>query len=122
MGMAVCIFFALGKGLGLHAHDIAPENEVPLNKAIYTFVILYVGYRCLGCPSCHSHRAYKLTKYVGLNVYGCQKLYSDILSLLDSWSESLSFRELRNDFRGCCGGYSLDTGTNISLPSTVRRV
>jgi hypothetical protein len=45
MGMAACIFFALGKGLGLHAHNIASENEVPLNKAIYTFVILYVG-----CP------------------------------------------------------------------------
>ncbi|QGA21903.1 hypothetical protein EYB26_009617 [Talaromyces marneffei] len=41
MGMAVCIFFALGKGLGLHAYEIAPEDEVPLNKATYTFVIFY---------------------------------------------------------------------------------
>jgi hypothetical protein len=45
--MAVCIFFALGKGLELHAHDIAPENEVPLNKANYTFVVLYVGFQLL---------------------------------------------------------------------------
>jgi hypothetical protein len=42
--MAVCIFFALGKGLGLHANDIVLENEVPLNKANYTLVVLYVGF------------------------------------------------------------------------------
>lgn len=55
MGMAVCIIFALGKGLGLHAHDIAPENEVPLNKATYTFVVLYVGFQLLW----RSHLSFK---------------------------------------------------------------
>lgn len=79
-------------------------------------------FSCFGDPICHSNHAHKLTENVGLGVYSRQKLYPDILSFLDSWSESLSFRKLRNTVRGCRGGHSIDTGTNLSLPPTVCRI
>lgn len=120
--MAIHIFFALGKGLGNYAPDVVPENEIPLNKPIYTFVVLSVDFDCFADPSCHSNHAHTLTEHVELCVYGRQKLNPDILSLLDSWSESLSFRELCNTVCGCYGGYSIDTGTNLSLSSTFCRI
>lgn len=86
------------------------------------FVVLYVGFDCFADPSCHSNHAHTLAEHVELCVYGRQKLNPDILSLLDSWSESLSFRDLCNIVCGCCGGYSIDTGTNLSLSSTFCRI
>ncbi|OKL56920.1 hypothetical protein UA08_07871 [Talaromyces atroroseus] len=42
LGMAVSLFYAVGKGFGLHEHDIESHNEVALNKAAYVFEVLYV--------------------------------------------------------------------------------
>ncbi|KAH8705319.1 putative glucose/galactose transporter [Talaromyces proteolyticus] len=40
------LLYAVGKDFGLHEHDIKPGNEVPVNKSLYVFNILYkVFYR-----------------------------------------------------------------------------
>lgn len=89
-----------------HAHDVAPENEIPLKGDIYVCGSLCEFSIALQIPS-DTQIAYIRTEYVELDVRGRQKLNPDILSIIDSWSESLSFRELCNTFCGCCGGIAL---------------
>ncbi|OQE36097.1 hypothetical protein PENCOP_c012G00487 [Penicillium coprophilum] len=40
-GFSFSLFFAVQKGLGLHASDIRPEDELAFNKANYAFTVLY---------------------------------------------------------------------------------
>lgn len=44
LGMATSLFFAISKGFGLHEHEVKPQDEMPLNKATYTFQIFYVSW------------------------------------------------------------------------------
>lgn len=43
LGMAASLFFAIGKGFGLHEHEVKLQDEMPLNKATYAFEIFYVS-------------------------------------------------------------------------------
>lgn len=42
-GFVFSLLYAVGKGFGLHGHDIEPGNEVLINKSIYVFNLLYVS-------------------------------------------------------------------------------
>lgn len=43
LGLVASLFFAIGKGFGLHEEEVKPQDEIPLNKATYAFEIFYVS-------------------------------------------------------------------------------
>lgn len=71
-------------------------------------------------PGLHSH--IDLIFLTGFGVYFCEKFNFDILARSIAWPETYPFRELYGAFGGRCCGHSLDTETNISLPSIFRRI
>lgn len=43
LGFSVSLFVATSKGLGLHEKDVNPADQPVLNRAEYTFTVLYVS-------------------------------------------------------------------------------
>lgn len=82
-GMAFSLFYAVGKGFGLHTRQIKPQNEVALNKATYVFQVLYVGSNPIQrLPVSCTHAEimlFYLSFVEGPNIHGRQKLRPGIL-------------------------------------------